>query len=244
MAEPMIQIKNLTKSFGDNVIFKDINLDIQKGESLALIGFSGSGKSTILKILAGLLDADSGQIKMYSKKIGMAFQYSALFDSMTVSDNVTFPLVVGEHIKKVPALDYLKDLASSKLQLVGLQGTEDLYPSELSGGMKKRVSFARAVINDPEIILYDEPTAGLDPVASTIIEDLIIKLQQETCATGIVVTHQASTIKRTATKVAMLYGGQIVWQGSPDELFDPKNPNEYAKQFREGSVKGPMLVQT
>jgi phospholipid/cholesterol/gamma-HCH transport system ATP-binding protein len=242
MTESMIEIRNLYKSYGDNLVLNDINIDVPKGSILALIGFSGSGKSTLLKILAGLTPADSGQIKMYSNKIGMAFQYSALFDSMNVSDNVIFPLVVGENIKSIPSDEYLKDLAIKKLQLVGLQGVEKLYPSELSGGMKKRVSFARAVINDPEIIFYDEPTAGLDPVASTIIEDLIVKLQKETSATSIVVTHQASTIKRTATQVAMLFNGKIVWNGTPKELFDESNSNPFAKQFREGSVAGPMEI--
>jgi phospholipid/cholesterol/gamma-HCH transport system ATP-binding protein len=242
MSESMIEIRNLYKSYGDNLVLNDINIDVPKGSILALIGFSGSGKSTLLKILAGLTPADSGQIKMYSNKIGMAFQYSALFDSMNVTDNVIFPLVVGENIKSIPSEEYLKELAIKKLQLVGLQGVEDLYPSELSGGMKKRVSFARAVINDPEIIFFDEPTAGLDPVASTIIEDLITKLQQETSATSIVVTHQASTIKRTATQVAMLFNGKIVWTGTPTELFDENNLNPFAKQFREGSVAGPMEI--
>lgn len=242
MTESMIEIRNLYKSYGDNLVLNDINIDVPKGSILALIGFSGSGKSTLLKILAGLTPADSGQIKMYSNKIGMAFQYSALFDSMNVTDNVIFPLIVGENIKSIPSDEYLKDLAIKKLQLVGLQGVEDSYPSELSGGMKKRVSFARAVINDPEIIFYDEPTAGLDPVASTIIEDLIVKLQNETSATSIVVTHQASTIKRTATQVAMLFNGKIVWNGTPKELFDESNSNPFAKQFREGSVAGPMEI--
>ncbi len=242
MTESMIEIRNLYKSYGDNLVLNDINIDVPKGSILALIGFSGSGKSTLLKILAGLTPADSGQIKMYSNKIGMAFQYSALFDSMNVTDNVIFPLVVGENIKSIPSDEYLQDLAIKKLQLVGLQGVEKLYPSELSGGMKKRVSFARAVINDPEIIFYDEPTAGLDPVASTIIEDLIVKLQKETSATSIVVTHQASTIKRTATQVAMLFNGKIVWNGTPKELFDESNSNPFAKQFREGSVAGPMEI--
>jgi len=242
MTESMIEIRNLYKSYGDNLVLNDINIDVPKGSILALIGFSGSGKSTLLKILAGLTPADSGQIKMYSNKIGMAFQYSALFDSMNVTDNVIFPLIVGENIKSIPSDEYLKDLAIKKLQLVGLQGVEDSYPSELSGGMKKRVSFARAVINDPEIIFYDEPTAGLDPVASTIIEDLIVKLQKETSATSIVVTHQASTIKRTATQVAMLFNGKIVWNGTPKELFDESNSNPFAKQFRDGSIAGPMEI--
>ncbi len=242
-SELMIDIKNLRKSYVDNLIFEDINLEIYKGETLALIGFSGSGKSTLLKIIAGLEEADSGEVKLGSQKLGMAFQYSALFDSMSIEDNVAFPLCVGEHAEPLPA-EEIDRLVSEKLGLVGLSGIENQYPNELSGGMKKRVSFARAIINDPEIILYDEPTAGLDPVASTIIEDMIVKLQSRTNSAGIVVTHQRSTIRRAANKVAMLYGGHIVWSGTSKELFDEKNDNEFAKQFREGNIEGPMVVQS
>ncbi len=239
----MIDIKNLRKSYGDNLIFEDINLEIHKGETLALIGFSGSGKSTLLQIIAGLEEPDSGEVKLGSQKLGMAFQYSALFDSMTIEDNVAFPLCVGEHAEPLPP-EEIDRLVSEKLSFVGLSGIENLFPNELSGGMKKRVSFARAIINDPEIILYDEPTAGLDPVASTIIEDMIVKLQSRTNSAGIVVTHQRSTIRRAANKVAMLYGGHIVWSGTSKELFDEKNDNEFAKQFREGNIEGPMVVQS
>lgn len=240
----MISIKNVSKSFGDTVVFKDINLEVQKGELVCLIGFSGCGKSTLLKMIAGLESPSSGKIKTSSNKLGMAFQYSALFDSLTVRDNIAFPLLVGEDLKDPPAMHEVDELVSKRLALVGLPSVGDSFPSELSGGMKKRVSFARAIINDPEIILYDEPTAGLDPVASTMIEDLIVKLQKETKASGIVVTHQQSTIKRACNKVIMLYNGGIVWQGSPQELFDESNPNPFAKQFREGSPEGPMLVKT
>lgn len=240
----MIKIRNLYKSYGDHVIFRDLNLEVPKSKILAMVGFSGSGKSTLLKIISGLEPADSGELILKSQRLGMCFQYSALFDSMTVADNVSFPLRIGCHAEKLN-LSKLKinNLVREKLELVGLSGTEYLYPSELSGGMKKRVSLARAIINDPEIILYDEPTAGLDPVASTIIEDLIVKLQNETEAASIVVTHQKSTIERTATEVAMLYDGNLVWQGTSKELFDNENQNKYAKQFREGSINGPMSVR-
>lgn len=238
----MIKIKNLEKSFGNNKILDGINIEVDKGEVLALIGFSGCGKSTILKIVAGLIEADAGTIELGSDKVGMAFQYSALFDSMTVADNISFPLRIDTSKTRLPEFE-IDRIVSEKLSLVGLPGINNWFPSELSGGMKKRVSFARAIVNDPEIILYDEPTAGLDPVASTIIEDLITNLQEETNAASILVTHQASTIKRACTKVAMVYGGVVVWEGSPDELFDENNDNSYAAQFREGSVHGPMLVQ-
>lgn len=239
----MISIKNLSKSFGDNEVFKNISLEVKEGELVCLIGFSGCGKSTLLKIIAGLETPSSGTIKIGSPRLGMAFQYSALFDSLTIEDNIAFPLVVGEHIKNPPPEAEIRKLVTNKLNLVGLSGIEQQYPSELSGGMKKRVSFARAIINDPEVILYDEPTAGLDPVASTIIEDIIIKLQKETKSSGIIVTHQQSTIKRACNRVIMLYDRGIVWEGTPKELFDEKNDNEFAKQFRDGAPQGPMLVK-
>jgi phospholipid/cholesterol/gamma-HCH transport system ATP-binding protein len=239
----MISIKNLSKSYGSNKILAGISLEVKKGEVLALIGFSGCGKSTLLKIVAGLEPADSGEIKLGSEKVGMAFQYSALFDSMNIADNISFPLRVGKDIKIVIPEFEITRIVTERLGLVGLVGIEEKFPSELSGGMKKRVSFARAIVNDPEIILYDEPTAGLDPVASTIIEDLIVTLQNKTKAASILVTHQASTIKRACNRVAMLYETKIVWEGTPAELFDAKNDNPHAKQFREGSIEGPMLVQ-
>ncbi len=240
----MIKVSGLLKAYDEDIILKNIDLEVNKGEVLALIGFSGSGKSTLLKIIAGLEDYQAGEVCLESRRLGMAFQYSALFDSLTVAENIAFPLLVGEDIKNPPSAETIAKIVADKLTLVGMQGIEDLYPSEISGGMKKRVSFARAIISDPEIILFDEPTAGLDPVASTIIEDLVVRLQQSTGAASILVTHQASTIKRAATRVAMLYDSNIVWQGSPHELFDPKNNNPFAKQFREGSISGPMLVNT
>ncbi len=240
----MIKISNLSKSYNSNKILDKISLEVRKGEVLALIGFSGCGKSTLLKIVAGLEPADSGEIKLGSEKVGMAFQYSALFDSMNIADNISFPLRVGKDIKVALPEFEISRIISERLSLVGLPGIEEKFPSELSGGMRKRISFARAIVNDPEIILYDEPTAGLDPVASTIIEDLITTLQNRTKAASILVTHQASTIKRACNRVAMLYDTKIVWEGSPEELFDIKNNNPYATQFREGSVKGPMLVAT
>lgn len=238
----MIKVKKLHKAYNSSKILDGVDIEVKKGEVLALIGFSGCGKSTILKIIAGLIEADSGEVELASSKLGMAFQYSALFDSMSIGDNVSFPLRMGINKKDLLSDEAINKIVSKKLSLVGLPGIENLYPSELSGGMKKRVSFARAIANDPEVILYDEPTAGLDPVASTIIEDLIVDLQNATHAASIVVTHQASTIRRACNKAAMLYGGKIVWQGSPDELFDENNKDPFATQFRQGSVNGPMKV--
>jgi phospholipid/cholesterol/gamma-HCH transport system ATP-binding protein len=249
----MISITNLCKSYNSHKILDAVDLTVNKGEILALIGFSGSGKSTLLKIVAGLEKANKGVVKLGSNKVGMCFQYSALFDSLTVAENIAFPVTVGhnKHFFKnyfdnsvVYSPEQIRRKVAEKLSLVGLSGIENLYPSELSGGMKKRISLARAIINDPEIILYDEPTAGLDPVASTMIEDLINKLQKETNAASIVVTHQPSTIKRTSSRVDMLYDSKIVWQGSSEELFDESNDNPYARQFREGSIQGPMVTRT
>lgn len=235
----MITVKNLKKSYDDNEVLKDISFSVKKGEVVALVGFSGSGKSTALRIIAGLDAYNGGVVELLSDKVSMSFQYSALFDSLSVRDNIAFPFEVGEKLTPLP-LDFIDKKVEDTLQLVGLPNIQDLFPAQLSGGMKKRVSFARAIINDPEIILYDEPTAGLDPMASTVIEDLIVKLQQRMKASSIVVTHQASTIKRTAQRVLMLYGGYIVWEGTPDDLFNPSNENPFAKQFREGAVEGPM----
>jgi phospholipid/cholesterol/gamma-HCH transport system ATP-binding protein len=235
----MIKVEHLKKSYGENEVLKDISFTVARGEVVALIGFSGSGKSTALRIVAGLDKCDSGTVKLSSEKVSMSFQYSALFDSLSVRDNIAFPFEVGENLKPL-SLDVINKKVDDTLNLVGLPNTQDLFPAQLSGGMKKRVSFARAIIDDPEIILYDEPTAGLDPMASTVIEDLIVKLQHKMNAASVVVTHQCTTIKRTAQRVLMLYGGCLVWEGTPEELFNPQNDNPFAKQFREGAVEGPM----
>ena len=237
----IVKIKKLTKSFGDLELFKGIDLEIKEGEIVTLIGFSGCGKSTLLKMIAGLEDLSSGEIELQDVKLGMAFQYSALFDSLSIAENITFPLIVGENLEREYSQDELDAIVKERLSLVGLPGIENQFPSELSGGMKKRVSFARAIVHNPGLVLYDEPTAGLDPVASTIVEDLILKLQKEVGASAILVTHQFSTIKRASDRVVMLHGGHIVWQGTPDELFKSDDP--YAVQFRAGSPSGPMEIK-
>ena len=239
--EKMIEVENLSKAFGDHKVLDGLNMKVNRGEVVSLIGFSGCGKSTLLKIVAGLEKEDAGSVKLYSHKMGMVFQYSALFDSMTVLENVSFPL--REVLKEgLISLAEVRELVIDRLKIVGLVNVEDLYPSELSGGMRKRVAFARAIINDPEIILYDEPTAGLDPVSCTIIEDLILDLQAKTNAASIVVTHQESTIRRTSDHVCLLYNTKIVWEGPAAKLFDPANKDPYALQFREGNRQGPMLA--
>lgn len=194
----LIELKNIYKTFDGQEVLKDISLSIEPGETLAIVGFSGSGKSTVLKIISGLILPDSGEVVLGQNNIGMVFQYSALFDSLTIFENVAFALKERKEFKKLYTESQLREIVSEKLRMVGLSDIEDKYPSELSGGMQKRVSFARAIVTDPRIILYDEPTAGLDPVSSTVIEDYIVTLKKEHDAASIVVTHQMSTITRTA----------------------------------------------
>ncbi len=184
----MIKVEHLVKSFYDKTVLKDISFEVKDGETLAIVGFSGSGKSTILKIICGLLEADSGTIQTSDGDIAMVFQYSALFDSLNIFDNISFALQERKDLRKKYSQEDLKQIVEEKLKLVGLQGIENKFPSELSGGMQKRVSFARAIVTNPKTILYDEPTAGLDPISSTLIEDYIVRLKETTHASSIVVT--------------------------------------------------------
>jgi phospholipid/cholesterol/gamma-HCH transport system ATP-binding protein len=171
----------------------------------------------------------------------MVFQYSALFDSLNVFENISFALRERKELRKLYNEEQLHEIVAQKLELVGLQGIENKFPSELSGGMQKRVSFARAIVTQPNTILYDEPTAGLDPMSSTLIEDYIVRLKHEINAASIVVTHQMSTITRTADRVIMLYDGKIVFEGTPDELLKQDTP--YTKQFVTASLEGPMQMK-
>ena len=235
-----INVENLTKEFDGKKVLDNISFKVEKGEILSIVGFSGSGKSTILKILCGLLQADSGNINIDEGDVAMVFQYSALFDSLNVFDNISFALQERKEFRNLYSKQELKDLVAKSLNTVGLPGIEDKFPHELSGGMQKRVSLARAIITKPKFILYDEPTAGLDPVASTVIEDYILRLRDETKATSIVVTHQMSTIRRCSDKVIMLYDGHIVFRGTPDDLLKQDNP--YTKQFVSAEIEGPMKI--
>lgn len=236
-----VYVRNLTKIYNNKKILDDISFKVNDGEILALVGFSGSGKSTILKLITNLIKPDEGEIVSDGNgDIAMVFQYSALFDSLNVFDNITFALQERKEYRGKYTKEEMKELVAKKLETVGLSNIEEKFPYELSGGMQKRVSFARAIVTEPELILYDEPTAGLDPVASTIIEDYIVRLRDETCSTAIVVTHQQSTIKRCADRVIMLYDGKIVFEGTPDELERGDTP--YTKQFTEASPEGPMKI--
>lgn len=237
-----IEIKNLTKSFKDKEILKDISFKVDDGEILAIVGLSGVGKSTILKLICGLICPDSGEIIVSEGDIAMVFQYSALFDSLNVYENIAFALKERKEFRNKYTEEEIKDIVSQKLKMVGLEGIEEKMPHELSGGMQKRVSFARAIVTNPNTILYDEPTSGLDPVSSTMIEDYIVRLRDELKTTSIIVTHQLSTIKRCADKVIMLYNEQIVYHGSPEDMT--KDENEYTKQFVSAAIEGPMKIGT
>jgi len=258
MTEPLIELKGVSKSFGSNKVLDRVDLKIYRGEALGIIGPSGTGKSTILRVIAGLLPVDEGEVYLqgvrrngliedgaYNVGIGMVFQQAALFDSLTVEENVGFLLYQNSKI----ARSRIRRLVNTKLEMVGLPGIGDLYPSELSGGMRKRVSFARAIMSNPdsaqegpELLLYDEPTAGLDPIASTVIEDLIrhLQLSQRVCSTYAIVTHQDSTIRRTSDRVIFLYQGRVQWQGTVDEIDSTNHP--LIRQFMSGSVQGPIQV--
>lgn len=258
MSEPLIELKGVSKSFGSNQVLDNVDLTIYRGEALGIIGPSGTGKSTILRIIAGLLPPDAGEIYVQGVRrdnliedgadlvgIGMVFQQAALFDSLTVEENVGFLLYQNSQISR----SRIRELVKEKLEMVGLSGIGNLYPSELSGGMRKRVSFARAIMSNPdspqdspEILLYDEPTAGLDPIASTVIEDLIRSLQraQGVCSTYAIVTHQESTIRRTTDKLVFLYQGKVQWQGTVSEINNTEHP--LIRQFMSGSVQGPIQV--
>ena len=236
-----IEVKNLVKKFGNKTVIDNVSFKVNDKETLAIVGFSGSGKSTVLKLICGLIPKDSGEIITSEGDIAMVFQYSALFDSLNVEDNIAFALHERRDLRKKYSEEQIKEIVAQKLELVGLKGIENLYPSELSGGMQKRVSFARAIVTEPKSILYDEPTAGLDPISSTLIEDYIVRLKEETNAASIVVTHQMSTITRTADRVIMLYNGKIVFEGTPDDML--KQDNEYTKQFVTASLDGPMKMR-
>lgn len=235
-----IKVKKLNKTFDNKKVINNVSFQVNDGEVLAIVGFSGSGKSTILKLICNLISLDSGQIETSDGDVAMVFQYSALFDSLNVFNNIAFALKERKEFRKKYNQKQLEEIVAQKLKMVGLEGIERKFPSELSGGMQKRVSFARAIVTEPQTILYDEPTAGLDPISSTLIEDYIVRLKEETKAASIVVTHQMSTIKRTADRVIMLYQGRIVFEGTPEEML--RTDNEYARQFISASLDGPMKM--
>ena len=238
-----IIVKNLVKSFNNKKVLDNVSFSVNDGETLGVVGFSGSGKSTLLKIISNLLYSDSGGIATTAgSDVAMTFQYSALFDFLDVYHNIAFPLLERREYKGKYSKEQIKQIVKEKLALVGLEGIEDKFPSELSGGMQKRVGFARAIVTNPKTILYDEPTAGLDPVSSTLIEDYRVRLKNELNAACIVVTHQMSTITRACDNVILLYEGKIVFKGTTEEFLRADNP--YTKQFISASLDGPMEIKS
>lgn len=243
MAEAVISLRQLNITFGTHTVLDNIDLDVYKGETLAVLGPSGTGKSTVLRSMIGLLEPNGGQIFIQGEdvsgldedgwnrlrmKMGMVFQYSALFDFLTVGENVAFGLC--QHTDKSD--EEIQGIVTQMLDLVGLPDTQDLYPAELSGGMKKRVGLARAIAVNPEIVLYDEPTAGLDPIMSRNISRLIKKTQEQLHVTSVLVTHDMQSAFYAADRVAMLYEGHIVAIGTAEEMKNSTNP--IVKAFIEG----------
>jgi phospholipid/cholesterol/gamma-HCH transport system ATP-binding protein len=247
--ETMILVKDLYKSFGQNHVLRGLSLEVKCGESMVVIGGSGTGKSVLIKCVIGLLHHDRGEIyvdgqeisslseegwNQLRKKFGMLFQRDALFDSLSVWENVGFAL--RRHTKLSDAK--IKDMAVEKLKLVGMQNVENLMPAELSGGMRKRVSLARAIAMEPAILLYDEPTTGLDPIMANVINDLIVTMREKLEVTSIAITHDMNSAYRIGDRIAMLYKGQIIEVGTPDEFKASRNP--IVQQFIRGDVEGPI----
>lgn len=253
MSDTKIKITNLKKAFGRKVVLDGVDLDIRKGESLVVIGGSGTGKSVLIKCIQGILVPDAGSIKIdgnevvgvteeqketMHSKMGMLFQGGALFDSLSVWENVAFGLIENQKMPKKEA----KLAAINVLRQVGLApDVADLSPSELSGGMQKRVGLARAIATKPEIIFFDEPTTGLDPIMSDVINDLIIESVKGLGATALTITHDMASARKIADRIAMLYKGKIIWQGTVKEMDKTDNP--YVCQFIHGSSKGPIKVE-
>jgi phospholipid/cholesterol/gamma-HCH transport system ATP-binding protein len=249
--ETMILVKDLYKSFGQNHVLRGLNLEVKCGESMVVIGGSGTGKSVLIKCVIGLLHHDRGEIYVNGqgisrlneegwnelrKKFGMLFQRDALFDSLSVWENVGFAL--RRHTKLSDAK--IKELAVEKLKLVGMQNVENLMPAELSGGMRKRVSLARAIAMKPAILLYDEPTTGLDPIMANVINDLIVTMREKLEVTSIAITHDMNSAYRIGDRIAMLYKGEIIEVGTPDEF--KASPNPIVQQFIRGDVEGPITL--
>jgi len=247
--EKMIRVVNVFKSFGQNHVLRGLNLEVRSGESMVVIGGSGTGKSVLIKCIIGLLRHDRGEIYVKDreishlkeeewnelrKKFGMLFQRDALFDSLSVWENVGFAL--RRHTKFSD--EEIRDRSVEKLKLVGLQNVEALMPAELSGGMRKRVSLARAIAMEPAILLYDEPTTGLDPIMANVINELIVEMREKLKVTSIAITHDMVSAYHIADRIAMLYKGEIIEVGTPDAI--KASSNEIVQQFIRGEVEGPI----
>ncbi len=247
-----IKVRNLSKSFGSHKVLDGLDLDVKKDSSLVILGGSGTGKSVLIKAMVGLLSPDEGSIMFDNQETvnisqkdrlkilencGFLFQGGALFDSLNVSENITF------FAQKLYSLNSneIKDLAIRKLKSVGLsERILNLYPAELSGGMQKRVSLARAICTDPKIIFFDEPTTGLDPIMANVINDLIVKIREELGATTIAITHDMNSLRKIAKQVVLIYNGKIIWSGTKNEMETTDNP--YMVQFINGFSSGPFEI--
>lgn len=248
----IIEVRNLTKSFGKNHVLTGVSFKVKKGESYVIIGGSGSGKSVLLKCILGILTPTSGEVILQNENIiglsykkrakvmlkcGILFQGGALFDSLTVLENISFGLIYGLGWSRQKA----REKAIEKLKAVNLK--EEIlnsYPSELSGGMQKRVALARAIATNPDIIFFDEPTTGLDPITSEMINELIVKCTKELGFSAISITHDINSLKHISDRVGLLFGGQLIWEGNNVELWNSDNP--YVKQFITGSLEGPFTT--
>lgn len=246
---PLIHLDNVVLRFGDKAILNGVNLKVFARDRVVIVGQSGVGKSTMLRLILGILKPSSGTVR-YKKlevqrlsrsklnllrtRIGMVYQYSALISSMTVRQNLALPVEeLGRKSRKA-----INAMIEEKLAMVGMSGTEDKLPSELSGGMRKRVSLARALMMEPELMLFDEPSAGLDPVISSVIDELIINLGEKTHATSVIVSQQMDSAFRIATRMAMLYQGKIIHEDTPEKFHDSSNP--IVRQFVAGETEGPI----
>ena len=247
----IIELEKISKSFGEFTVLNELDLALEKDKVNIIIGRSGGGKSVLLKHVIGLLKPDKGRVLIQGKDIvpmkerqlagirrrfGMLFQDAALFDSFTVEENVAFPL--REHTRK--SLREIEEIVEAKLASVGLTGMGGKMPSELSGGMRKRVGLARALVMDPQIVLFDEPTSGLDPVMSATINDLILRTQKEFGATCVVISHDIEAAMKIADRIYMLYNGKIIAEGTPDEISQWDDP--VVRQFIRGEAEGPIKI--
>ncbi|MGH8014622.1 MAG: ABC transporter ATP-binding protein [Candidatus Zixiibacteriota bacterium] len=252
MSQVFFDVQNIRKSFQGQKVLDAVNLQIKKGESIVIIGQSGGGKSVLLKHLIFLMEPDEGKVifdgidtselssadkAQLRKRMGMLFQSAALFDSMTVAENVGLVLHESRKFTK----QELEEIVFEKLEMVGLKDSAEKYPSELSGGMRKRAGLARAIASNPEALLYDEPTTGLDPIAGDLINELIVELNEKLKVTSVAVTHDMSSAYKIADRILMLYEKKIYFEGSPQEIRETDDP--IVKQFITGSAHGPIQVR-